>query len=117
MMQDATPVIRVSDYARARGFYAGQLGFDVIEEGGDPARFGIFRRDKAQLFINAWDGAGAAYEGWVAYIHVADIAATKADLDARSVAFVRGPVVTEYGMAEIEIADPDGNVICFGADA
>ena len=117
MMQDATPVLRVNDYARARNFYVDQLGFEVIEEGGDPAQFGIVRRDNAQLFINAWDGAEEHYDGWRAYIHVDNIEATKQDLDARSIARTRGPVETEYGMAEIDVTDPDGNVICFGADA
>ena len=117
MMQDATPVLRVSDYARAREFYEGKLGFQVMEEGGDPAQFGIFRREKAQLFINAWDGPEAAFDGWRAYIHVEDIAETKSFLDVAGVALKSGPAVQPYGMEEIEIADPDGNVICFGADA
>ena len=29
----------------------------------------------------------------------------------------KGPEVTFYGMREIEVTDPDGNVLCFGKDA
>jgi len=117
MMQDATAVLRVQDYARARDFYKSALGFDVIDEGGDPAQFGIFRREKAQLFINAWDGPDMPFEGWRAYIHVENIAGLKQFLETAEIAIKAGPTVQPYGMEEIEIADPDGNVICFGADA
>lgn len=36
------PVLRASDYPRARRFWIDVMGFRVGEEGGDPARFGIF---------------------------------------------------------------------------
>ena len=70
----SNPVLAASDYERARAFYRDQLGFAVVEEGGDPARFGIFRRDKSQLFIDSWNGPRAPIPGlWSAYVHAAQL--------------------------------------------
>lgn len=113
----ATPVLRVSDYARARDFYTEALGFQIIEEAGEPVTgFGIFRAGTAQVFLQAWDGPEAAYTGWRAYFYPRNFQAFEAHLRACYVAFT-GPTVTEYGMREIQVMDPDGNVLCFGEDA
>lgn len=114
----ATPVLRSGDYVRSRTFYTEMLGFKVMEEGGDPPRFGIFRRDGAVLFVDAWQGPpadGAA--GWVAYFHVDDVVALRAQLLERGVVGAGEVRVTVYGMREFELRDPDGNLLCFGVDA
>ena len=115
-LESATPVLRSGDYPRAKAFYVEVLGFTCVEEGGDPAGFGIFIRDGARIFVEAWQGAEADYDRWRAYVHVDDLDALAAELGAR-VAFSRPVTETVYGMREFEVTDPDGNVICFGADA
>ena len=114
----AIPVLRVGDYARARAFYEGQLGFEVTEEGGDPARFGIYRRDRATIFLDAWNGADppSGHDGWRAYLHVDDADRLAEELRTSGVEIKRGPVDAVYGLREIDIEDPDGNRICFGQD-
>lgn len=110
------PVLRVSDYPRARSFMIDVLGFSVGEEGGDPPRFGIFKRGKATVFVDAWHGADAEPSpGWRAYFHVEDVDAFAASLGDNAI--VEGPRDRPYGMREIEVADPDGNILCFGMDA
>jgi len=67
----STPVLKSVDYPRSRSFYVDVLGYRVVEEGGDPPRFGNFDRDTSVLFVDAWNGPPAASEGgWNAYIHV-----------------------------------------------
>jgi len=112
---EATPVLRSSDYERSCAFYRDLLGFDIHEEGGDPPRFGIYVRDGAILFINAWDGGPPASPGgWEAYIHVREIADLHDAWREAGVPVTRALTDTVYGMQEFEITDPDGNVICFG---
>lgn len=112
-----SPVIRVSDYQKARSFYSDVLGFDVVEEAGDPViGFGILRSGKAQIFLHAWDGAEAEYNGWRAYFYADDLATLEKRLHSADVRF-QGPKVSAYGMRELEVADPDGNVLCFAEDA
>ena len=114
--ENATPVLRCGDYGRAKAFYIDTLGFRCIEEGGEPAGFGIFVRDRAQIFLESWQGPDAPYHRWRAYIHIDDHDALVSELRDK-VAFTGGPHTTEYGMREVEITDPDGNVLCFGSDA
>ncbi|RED13867.1 VOC family protein [Pontivivens insulae] len=110
------PVLRVSDYPRAKAFYVDVLGFSVMEEAGDPVvGFGIFRHGPARVFLEAWQGAEAPYDRWRAYFHTTDIGEVAGRLRAAGTSF-SGPTATEYGMTEIEVADPDGNVLCFGVD-
>lgn len=116
-MTSATPVLRSNDYERSRSFYADGLGFKVIEEGGDPPRFGIFKRDGAVVFVDAWNGADKVpSDSWSAYIHVADLTAFATDVEQAGVIISKPLHDTVYGMREFEITDPDGNIICFGED-
>lgn len=114
---NATPVLRVSDYQRAKAFYMDVLGFEVIEEAGEPVTgFGIYRAGAAQIFLIAWNGPEADYENWRVYLYPQDLDAQLAHITAQGIP-VKGPTVTEYGMREVEVTDPDGNVICLGEDA
>ena len=116
-LTSSVPVLRVSDYPRARAFWEGVLGFDVVEEAGEPVTgFGIYRSGRAQVFLIAWDGPEATYDRWRAYFHSDDLDAMISRLDAADQPY-KGPVVTEYGMREVEVTDPDGNCACFGQDA
>ncbi|WP_371226389.1 VOC family protein [Roseovarius sp. 2305UL8-3] len=109
------PVLRGADYPRAKAFWVDTMGFSVAEEGGDPPRFGIFRRDQATVFVDTWKGADPAPSPtWRAYFHVGDVDTFAAGLPAGTV--IEGPRDAVYGMREIEIVDPDGNRLCFGAD-
>ncbi|MQQ09447.1 hypothetical protein GFB49_13345 [Epibacterium sp. SM1979] len=114
---NATPVLRVSDYQRAKTFYMDVLGFSVGMEAGEPiVGFGIFRVGKAQVFLTAGDGPAESYDGWRVYFYPEDFDGFVAALQEKQLAF-KGPTTTEYGMVEVEVTDPDGNVLCFGKDA
>ena len=118
MIHSATPVLRTDNYARAKAFYTDVLGFDCVEEAGEPVTgFGIFRRGAARIFVEAWNGAEAPHDRWRAYFHVTDFEALVSDLAARGAEFSKPPMTTEYNMREFEVTDPDGNVLAFGADA
>ena len=70
-MLRSTPVLKSGNYEGARAFYRDTLGYRVVEEGGDPPRFGIFERGRSVLFVNAWHGAPTLLPGvWEAYVHV-----------------------------------------------
>ena len=113
-LTSSIPVLRAADYPRARAFWTGTMGFDVVEEGGDPARFGIFRRDAATVFVDAWHGGDAQPSpGWRAYFHTGDVDALAASLER---AAIEGPEDKPWGMREIVVTDPDGNRLCFGQD-
>ena len=117
VFESAVPVLATANYERAKAFYRDQLRYAVVEEGGDPPLFGIFRRDRSTIYIDGWKGPRASKpEMWSVYIHVADVHAVAADLEQRGVRLTRAISETPYGMREFEVADPDGNVLCFGED-
>ena len=92
------------------------MGFVVGEEGGDPARFGIFHRGKATVFVDAWHGADAEPSpAWRSYFHTDDVDALATELREAG-AEIDGPEDKVYGMREITLRDPDGNLLCFGQD-
>ena len=115
-MERATPVLKTGDYPRAKAFYLETLGFSLIEEGGDPARFGIFKRGGAIVFVDSWHGPPAKADGWDAYIHSPDVDALCEELTAAGAPISRPLENAVYGMREFEVTDHDGNVICFGTD-
>ena len=116
-LESSIPVLRVADYPRARAFWTEVLGFELREEGGDPARFGIFARGAARVFVDAWHGGEPEPSpGWRAYFHTDDVDALARDLADRGYA-AEGPRNTVYGMRELVVADPEGNRLCFGQDA
>lgn len=118
VFENATPVLGSGDYGRSRRFYTDVLGFDIIEEGGEPARFGIFRRGRATLFVDSWKGPPTPTPGkWEAYIHVTDLTALLDEMESRKAPITRPMEETVYGMREFEVTDPDGNILCFGEDA
>ncbi|MEM6664965.1 MAG: glyoxalase superfamily protein [Pseudomonadota bacterium] len=113
--ENATPVLAVADYARAKSFYADALGFTVMEEGGDPPGFGIVRCGKALIFLDGWTTPTPPQTCWTVYIHVRDINSVRADLKAQGVS--PGEIRhTAYGMREFDVTDPDGHILCFGED-
>lgn len=113
----ATPVLKISDYPRARAYYVEKLGFRVTEEGGDPPRFGIIQRESCILYLDSWHGAGTHVEGvWDAYIHVANLQGLLKEFEASGVTIDRPITKTVYGMNEFDVTDPDGNRLCFGED-
>ena len=115
-LTSAIPVLRVGDYAAAHAFWTGPMGFDCREEGGDPPQFGIFSKDRAMVFVDAWQGPDPEPSpGWRAYFHCDDVDALARRLSDLGVA-VDGPRDTVYGMREIEVRDPAGNILCFGQD-
>lgn len=113
----ATPVLKSVDYPRSRAFYVDKLGYAVIEEGGDPPRFGIFERGRSVLFVDAWHGPPKPVPGaWDAYVHVTGLDMLLEEFRDAGAAITRPIENTVYGMREFEVTDPDGNVICFGED-
>jgi catechol 2,3-dioxygenase-like lactoylglutathione lyase family enzyme len=115
-LNSSIPVLRVADYPRAKIFWTETMGFRLGEEGGDPPRFGIFHRDDATVFVDAWHGADEKPSpGWRAYLHTDDVDALAAALAERGHPS-EGPRDTVYQMRELVVADPDGNRICFGQD-
>ncbi|HEY8042383.1 MAG TPA: VOC family protein [Polyangiaceae bacterium] len=110
------PTIMVSDMARARAFYEGRLGLEVVREAG-PYLF--LRAGSGQLALVARATVTPATTTLCAF-EVGDLAATLAGLRARGVVFEEYDLPTLRtvdGIAEVGpyraawVRDPDGNYL------
>jgi catechol 2,3-dioxygenase-like lactoylglutathione lyase family enzyme len=109
-------VLEVKDVKASEAFYRGKLGFGPGNFAGDPPRFCIVRRDDVSIFLDQSRAPRPAplNQYWAAYLYVDDVDALAAELTARGVAIIRGPVDQPYGCREIDIRDPDGHIVGFG---
>ena len=104
------PILRVEDMKRALDFYVGKLGFKTVEWGNDD--FTSISRDQANLFLSRdSQGRGAA---WV-WMGVADAEKLHEELKAKGVA-IRMPPTNFPWALEMQVEDPDGNVLRLGSE-
>ena len=108
----------VEDLERSRLFYQDVFGLQVINEDEDSAAFdfgntiiNLLRIPAARTLIEP--GAVASREAGSRFqltIWVDDADAACAELDARGVALLNGPMNREWGKRTASFADPAGNI-------
>ena len=116
----SVPVLRVHDVQAAVAWYTTYLGFVATPFPDQaPHDFAIIRRDGVQLLVRRSaehdSRAGRVHSGWDLYIWVdgADFDSIEASA-AKADAIVRRRRAMGNHIAEIEVRDPDGYVICIG---
>ena len=110
------PVLEVKDVKASEAFYREKLGFEPGRFAGDPPCFCIVRRDDISILLDQSRAPRPAplNQYWAAYLYVDDVDSFAAELTARGVAIVRGPVDQPYGCREIDVRDVDGHIIGIG---
>jgi catechol 2,3-dioxygenase-like lactoylglutathione lyase family enzyme len=108
----AIPVLASLDLPRTLAFYQSTLGFEVHHF--EQAGYGIAQRDGTELHF--WNCAERHIaENTSCYLRVADIHAVHAELSQR-IPTLGDVVHTNWGMDELYVVDPDGNLIKFGQE-
>jgi predicted enzyme related to lactoylglutathione lyase len=109
----------VRDVEISLAHYRDVLGFEVCERLGDPPVFAILERDEIGVHLKRGEPRPrkTAGETWDAYFDVEGLDTLHAALVARGARVIRGPERTEYGTREVDVADPDGYVLCFAEAA
>jgi catechol 2,3-dioxygenase-like lactoylglutathione lyase family enzyme len=107
--ENSAPIFRVEDMARSLHFYVGVLGFRNADWGtGD---FPSVHRDSAGLYIcRGAQGRGGAWAGF----GVDDVGPLYEHLASKGVA-IRMPPSNFAWALEMQVEDPDGNVLRFGS--
>lgn len=108
--EGSQPILRIENMKASLDFYVGKLGFENANWG--DSEFTYVSRDRAGIYLcRGSQGAGAA---WV-WIGVEDAEKLHEELKARGVAIRLPP--TNYSWAlEMQVEDPDGNVLRLGSD-
>jgi len=108
--EGTTPILRVRDLAASIEHYVEVLGFTLDWQ--EPGVFGSVSRGRCTLFLCQEDQGHPG--GWV-WIGVGDAGALYEDYRSRG-ARIRHPP-TNYAWAyEMQVEDPDGNVLRFGSE-
>jgi catechol 2,3-dioxygenase-like lactoylglutathione lyase family enzyme len=116
----SVPVLRVRDVTATVAWYKRHLGFsaETFPERG-PHEFAILERDGVQLLARRSAGSTRSkddgHSGWDLYLWVdgADLGRLEASM-ALTGEIVRPLSPLGATMAELEIRDPDGYVLCIG---
>lgn len=114
-----TPCMHVPDLDRALAFFNDVLGFRTLVREGD---YAYVHRETAGVRVMQLHGEeDAPRERRYAYVvDVRDVDALYAELkpklDALPPGDVHGPIDTSYGMRELSVLAPDGNLFVFGQD-
>ena len=106
----AIPVMASLDIARTLKFFEETLGFKTQHMEDFP--YGIAVRGDTEIHFWACDDKYIA-ENTSCYVRVVDIDALHEELNAK-LGTLQGVRKTAWGMAELYVHDPDGNLIKFG---
>ena len=116
------PHFLVEDVARAAEYYRDKLGFEIGPYFQDPPVFVIVQREGAAIQLSRMDGGrGGSNRKWKAeafdaYIWVGAVDQLYNKFVASNATILQPPLLKEYGMKEMDVADVDGYVIRFGED-
>lgn len=119
----AVPIFRVSNLATSITYYTGALGYSSTgvyrHDSSGPDGYAFLSRDGVRVHLSSYAGDGPF--ATVAYFYVegidelhAEWSAAGADVLYDHAALTRGPSDRPWGMREIYVRDPDGNVLRFG---
>ncbi len=106
------PIFTVGDLAASTRYYQDALGFKLDWDHGDPPSFGSVSRGDGVLFLcqQCQGHAGA----W-AMMFARDVDALHQEFVKRGARIRMPPTDMPWGLREMHVSDPDGNVLRFGA--
>ena len=108
------PILHVKSLAASQRYYRDALGFRIAWEHGDPPDFGSVTRGDADLFL--CQGCQGNPGSWL-MIFTPSVDRLYAEIRGKGALIKAPPADMPWGMREMQVADPDGNVIRFGCSA
>ena len=110
--EGSIPILSVKDVAASIRYYVDKLGFKKHWEWGDPPTFAAVTRDDVEIyFCRETQGKPGT---WV-YVAVRDVDALYAELLTSGAEIRQPPTNLPWHMRELNVADPDGHRLRFGA--
>lgn len=106
------PIFNVKDLRASQRYYRDTLGFKVEWDYGDPPDFGAVKRGAMVIFQceNCQSGPGA----W-AMTFTKDVDQLHREFVEKQALIKMPPTNMPWNLREMQVADPDGNTIRFGA--
>jgi catechol 2,3-dioxygenase-like lactoylglutathione lyase family enzyme len=106
------PVLHVADFRASQRYYHDVLGFHLDWDHGEPADFGAVSRGDTVLFL--CHGCISPPGAWT-MVFTAHIDRLHDELAGKGAIIREPPTDKPWGLREMQVADPDGNVLRFGS--
>jgi catechol 2,3-dioxygenase-like lactoylglutathione lyase family enzyme len=106
------PILHVRSLHASQRYYRDALGFKVDWEHGDPPDFGSVSRGDGVLFL--CQGCQGNPGSWM-MMFTRNVDRLHDEFVRRKAIIKMPPTNMPWGMREMQVADPDGNVIRFGS--
>jgi len=115
---DSSAILAVADLGRARDYYGGTLGLELLDEGSEEGVL-VYRTGATKLVVYASEYAGTNRANAVVWGVGEDLDAIVAALEAKGAAFEHYPDIGRLegnihhagGAKLVWIKDPDGNIL------
>jgi len=112
-MSPPIPIFSVRDLRASQRYFRDALGFTLKWEHGDPPGFcAVGRGDATIFFCERCQG----HPGTWIMIFVKDVDRLHEELVGRRAVVKMPPTTMPWGLREMNVADPDGNVIRFASE-
>lgn len=112
--EQAVPMVRIFDVAKAHEFYLGFLGFKVDWEHRYGDNFPLYTQvSRGDLRLHLTEHAGDASPGGNMVVYMKGVRAFQKELIARNYRYMKPGVEEEDGRLETAVIDPFGNRIRF----
>ena len=112
-MSPGIPIYSVKSLKAAQHYYREHMGFKVEWEHGEPPDFGAMKRGDFVLFLCA----GCPSTSSRAMTFVKDVDKLHDEYVKRKAIITMPPTDMPWGLREMHVSDPDGNMIRFGGDS
>jgi len=106
------PILHVRSLSASQRYYRDALGFQVDWEYGDPPDFGAVSRGDSVVFL--CQGCQGPPGAWT-MMFARDVDRLYEEFVGRHAIVKMPPANMPWGLREMQVADPDGNVMRFGS--
>ncbi|PLP60280.1 VOC family protein [Mesorhizobium loti] len=114
VFEQAVPIVRIFDVAKAHEFYLGFLGFSVDWEHRYGDNFPLYTQvSRADLRLHLSEHSGDASPGSNMVVYMRGIAAFQRELAAKDYRYMKPGLEKVDDRLEVEVIDPFGNRIRF----
>ncbi|SEQ39471.1 hypothetical protein SAMN05428969_2902 [Devosia sp. YR412] len=112
--EQAVPIIRIFDVAKAHEFYLGFLGFSVDWEHRYGENFPLYTQvSRGGLRLHLSEHAGDSMPGGNAMVYMQGIQQFHAELSGKNYRYMKPGLEEQDGRLEVQVTDPFGNRIRF----
>jgi catechol 2,3-dioxygenase-like lactoylglutathione lyase family enzyme len=108
------PILHVGSLRASQRYYRDALGFKVDWEYGEPPDFGAVSRGDAVLFM--CQGCQGNPGSWM-MIFTPNVDRLYQEISGKGAIVKMPPTDMPWGLREMQVADPDGNIIRFGCSS